>query len=615
MTGRQKIRAAAFVALMLMATLAINAQNTGKKLVNWRDARVTNVGVFMTDVEMKVSEDFNTHKTDTTITDNSRFVWKSEGADIMDIKKNDFYKQGERVELTTTTGDAHADSVLQSEMKSVFRSSGTIQSGTYQDALFQKFYYYVFTFEYPSIDAQGNPVTLSGIAACPVPSIASRVNNIVLGTHITITSDRERPSSRVNGFGLDDWGMLMSLAADNKMNYGGLNAFTKTGIMDLLTLATGGLLTPLYISNMVQTFKNMNSNTNYNNCLVVMPDYEGYGTTKDHAHPYLYQELTARQSVDALMYAKALYESDPELEDIRLPIRSNFRTMSCGYSQGGSVAMACHRFIEQNGLAKELHFTGSACGDGPYDPVATLMYYVKQSEAGHNMNMAVVLPLIMKGMLDCNPYMTDHKAEDYFNQKFLDTGIMDWLASKDYSTTDIGKKFLKCLEEGRDGDADYYKDLFVKVVSEYDDNGNPKYAGTAKLSNIMKPEVYQYFKTLYDNNKNTYTSAAGIPLPTKRGVLEDLHLALASNDLTRGWTPSGYILMFNSKDDPVVPYDNALRVMNSVSEEHRDLMTRSGLDHGEGGKAFFSRDSKIGIVVFEKMIFFEFIDELAKNNY
>jgi hypothetical protein len=35
---------------------------------------------------------------------------------------------------------------------------------------------------------------------------------------------------------------------------------------------------------------------NYNPCynLVIMPDYEGYGVTRSHAHPYLYQELTAR---------------------------------------------------------------------------------------------------------------------------------------------------------------------------------------------------------------------------------------------------------------------------------------------------------------------------------
>lgn len=252
---------------------------------------------------------------------------------------------------------------------------------------------------------------LSAIGACPVPSIATRVNNVVLGTHITITSDRERPSANTENFKPDDWGMLLSLAADNKMNYGEAGYFLKTVAWGTVTLATLGVLTPLAINNLIQSFRNINAKTNYNNCLVIMPDYEGYGLTRDHAHPYLYQELTARQSVDALLYGKALYEGSTELSNLRLPLRSNYRTMSCGYSQGGSVALACHRFIEQNGLEKALHFMGSACGDGPYDPMATLMFYVKQCEENKPMDMAVVLPLIMKGMLDCNPYMKSQRPD------------------------------------------------------------------------------------------------------------------------------------------------------------------------------------------------------------
>lgn len=601
--NHQRIRKIVLGLFLLLSTLLVQAQGS-KKLVNWRDARVTNVGAFLSDVEFKIS------KKDTTVIDNSRLVWESDGVDIKNIENNDFYKKGEALEpLDFNTGDAQTDSLLTATSKKMRKISPyQYQKGNFH-AIFQDFNYYVFTFEYPSIDADGNPVMLSAIAACPVPGIASRVNNIVLGTHITITSDGERPSAKVHNFSTSDWGMLFSLAADNKLNYGPDGMFLKTVVWGVITVASLGTLTPVAINNCIQSFKNLDSNTNFNNCLVIMPDYEGYGATKDRAHPYLYQELTARQSVDALMYGKALYESHEWLSGIRLPIRSDYRSMSCGYSQGGSVALACHRFVEQNGLEKELHFTGSACGDGPYDPMATLMYYVKQCEENTPMDMAVVLPLIMKGMLDCNPYMRSHKAEEYFNPKFLETGVMEWLASKNYTTTDIEGKFYNCLKEN----PEYYGDVLEQVP-----NSNK---ATAKLKNIMNAACYAYFKNLYDTYKDTFTSAAGIPLPTKRGVFEDLHLALSSNDLTRGWKPKGQIFLFHSTTDPVVPFVNAERVENTFTgfNQHGKFIVtldKTGdLNHYEAGLAFFSQSLKFLVVVMDGMTFFDYIDDLGNADY
>jgi len=37
-------------------------------------------------------------------------------------------------------------------------------------------------------------------------------------------------------------------------------------------------------------------------CIVIASDYEGYGLTKDRAHPYMVQNLTARQVADAVTY-------------------------------------------------------------------------------------------------------------------------------------------------------------------------------------------------------------------------------------------------------------------------------------------------------------------------
>jgi len=63
-------------------------------------------------------------------------------------------------------------------------------------------------------------------------------------------------------------------------------------------------------------------------------------------------------------------------------------------------------------------------------------------------SMPVVLPLIIKGMLDYSPELKDYRIEDFLSQQFFDTGIIDWLNSKDYSTDDIEKKLVELVDNG-----------------------------------------------------------------------------------------------------------------------------------------------------------------------
>lgn len=223
--------------------------------------------------------------------------------------------------------------------------------------------YMVFKYEYPSVDADGNAVTLSSIAACPTSDATKETRDVVIGTHITITSNAEAPTNTTAGFSNSDWGILMSLAGGKKIKFG-----WKTNlVMGALTIIYPSIGARIWGTLGISTeLASAEPSNNYN--LVILPDYEGYGLTRNRAHPYLYQELTARQVVDAVRYGISLYKNASETSSFRHLLRSDFRTISCGYSQGGSVAMATHRFIEQNNLTNELHFVGSICGDGPYDP-------------------------------------------------------------------------------------------------------------------------------------------------------------------------------------------------------------------------------------------------------
>lgn len=545
MTKKLTIFLVVFMAVLMNAT-AQNEFQPLPELTSPKNVKVVDVGLFTQYVGKYVETDSLTGRQDTLYQVIPEIVWRSEGDDIRE------------------------------ESMAPRRISSKEMKGTLND-FFTNVKFYVFVFQYESIDSEGKPVTLSGIAACPHTKESDEVKNVLIGTHITITADRERPSNQTDQLSASsDWGPLFAMSAGKPTSYGA----ALTAVRVLVGVVSLGLGEVAWATtDLVRKFK-------YEDCrhnLVVMPDYEGYGTTKNRAHPYLYQELTARQVADAAQAAMYAYQNDAGLKNISLKFRNDWKTVICGYSQGGSVAMATQRFMEQNHIDDKFHLVGSICGDGPYDPMATLMYYMKRDKENHKMPMAEVLPLIVKGMLDTNPYMLTHSAGDYFVGKFLDTGIMDWLTSKEMTTGDIEKGFKKCYEEGKYGREEYYRDIF-----------NEK--GRARLRDIMKPDCYKYFEDLYNQYKDTYNTAAGIPLPTKRGVMEDLHLALASNDVTDGWKPRHTILLFHSNVDNVVPYANAQRavaklgkwaVLHTADLEH---------DHGDSGVDFFAGDGKESVI-------------------
>lgn len=407
-----------------------------------------------------------------------------------------------------------------------------------------------FTYTYPSVNADGEPVTLSAMACMPDED-CKHVNNVIIGCHVTITSNKECPS-RYSDEGSADSDVSM-----------------------LMNHAGSGLV-----------FHSEQSDMPYYN-LVILPDYEGYGVTRNHAHPYLYQELTARQVVDATRYGIKLYKTDSAVDDIRHSFRNGWRSICVGYSQGGSVALATQRFIEQNGLTDELQLAGSVCGDGPYDMMATLMYYVKQHKEGKNLSMPVVMPLILKGMCDSNPYMLDHQVSEYIKPKFLETGILDWLTDKNLTTDDITWQWRMQYLFGKDFDKiEYiyegmpYSDYYHDVLNE---------DGTSSLSKMLREEALEYFETLYNMNQVTYTTSIGIPLPTKRGVMEDLHFALESNNMTKGWQPQHPIFMYHSFKDTVVPEVNRERAGNTIGEWVIKLHASGHLqfDHVGTGVQFF----------------------------
>ncbi len=286
--------------------------------------------------------------------------------------------------------------------------------------------------------------------------------------------------------------------------------------------------------------------------------------------------------MDAVDYGLKLYQK--HINDKRvLPFKDDWRTFGFGYSQGGAVALAVQRYIEQQGLDEQLHYRGTLCGDGPYDLIATMRYYVEDDgdsygqETVHRKGistMPMVIPMIIQGMINTHPDMKNHQLTDYLSQQFLDTGIMDWLASKEFTINQILEKWYEQLQEGLDaGDRHYTKEQMAELFE------SPKEDRVwAHLSKVFTPGFQKYLT----NDANFYT------VPTESGnAFKDLHRALVDNSVAAGWEPKHPIQFVHSKGDMVVPYGNYLsfhdahpdgegtiyRIDDSLTDDHVDTGT------------------------------------------
>ena len=290
----------------------------------------------------------------------------------------------------------------------------------------------VYVFNYPTVNTAGDRIVLSSALIAWTPDDREETDSIEsvhIYSHATIGADEERPTS--DGFSKEQ----IALQTLPRRTYG----YSDGGYAD-------------YVGR----------------CIIIAPDYEGFGVTKDLSHPYLSQRLTAQQVLDAVNYGLNLYRkqaAEKSGDNPLLPLKSDWRSFAIGYSQGGAVTLALQRLIEEQNLAESLHFYGSICGDGPYDLIETMRYYFYDdgtsygAETSHRKGIStypVVVPMIIKGMCATHPAMASYRIEDYLTQQLLDTGVLDWIDSKEYTTSEMSKMWYDQLKNGLDVEDRHY---------------------------------------------------------------------------------------------------------------------------------------------------------------
>lgn len=100
--------------------------------------------------------------------------------------------------------------------------------------------------------------------------------------------------------------------------------------------------------------------------ITVVPDFIGFGASKELLHPYYVKEATASAVVDNL---KAAHQLAAEQE-----LSFNTDLFLAGYSQGGYATMATHQWLEQNEL-EGFDLKASFPSSGGYDVKGMQEYF------------------------------------------------------------------------------------------------------------------------------------------------------------------------------------------------------------------------------------------------
>lgn len=317
--------------------------------------------------------------------------------------------------------------------------------------------YRTVDFTYESIDEAGKPVTLSGRAVWGVHMLVDgyseiKPNYILLTPHFTITDNYECPTS-----GRTPENLLM--VGDR---------------------------------------------------LIIMPDYLGFGVTKDRVQPYVIHDLCARNSIDAL---RAGYKVFRDLSGVSL--ENDWSLYVAGVSQGAGNALAIHKWLDTHlDFADRWRFKYSYCGAGPYSPRITFEEYFKQKKLVY----PVVMPITIKAMLASYPdILGKWKEEEFFSDSYLKrkSEIDMMINSKEYTSDEINE--------------------FIFSIYPHTGETDIKGGEEVYLADMLSDDA----------------------LNTESELCQKLFECLDKNDLTTGWALTHPIHLYHAKNDMIVSYANA----------------------------------------------------------
>ncbi len=256
------------------------------------------------------------------------------------------------------------------------------------------------------------------------------------------------------------------------------------------------------------------------NRLLIIPDYEGFGVTKDRVQPYIIHDLCAQQCIDALKAGYKIFR-----DKASIPLMDDFTLSVAGVSQGGGNALAIHKWLDTHAdFADRWRFDFSYCAAGPYSPRITFEKYFEQKKLVY----PVVMPVVIKAMIASYPdILGKWKEEDFFSDSYnAKKDVIDLMVnSKEYTSDEINDYIFDMYPHEGEKDIKSRKEIW--------------------LTDILSADA----------------------LNRESELCKALFVCLDKNDLTKGWTPIHPIHLYHGKGDQIVSYANAEAVMKAFPDK------------------------------------------------
>lgn len=143
--------------------------------------------------------------------------------------------------------------------------------------------------------------------------------------------------------------------------------------------------------------------------IIAMPDYIGYGVSKNLPHPYEHNKGLAQANVDYLFAVQEFIENQA--------IKWSGKTVLAGYSLGGYATMATLKLIEEE-YSNQFDIAGASCGGGAYDKTGTFMQFLTEGTSGESANNRSYIWVLLTydRIYNINAPLSDYFIEPYRTQ-------------------------------------------------------------------------------------------------------------------------------------------------------------------------------------------------------
>lgn len=225
--------------------------------------------------------------------------------------------------------------------------------------------------------------------------------------------------------------------------------------------------------------------------IICMPDYIGYGDSKNVPHPYEHRKGLAEPGLDFIRAVKEYLEKEN--------INWNKKLMIAGYSQGGYATLALQKLIEET-ASSEFNLVASSCGAGAYNKTLSMQTIATQPSVGdvnHNQSYIWVLQTYDR------IYGLNRPVSSYFKSPYAEQIIQNGFRAQ------IAVSFNQILQES-----------LVKGIQDKTDTTLLNAFADNDLMNWAPKTVTQFYHGTNDEYVPFFNSETTVAEMKKRGATQ-----------------------------------------------------------------------------------------------